>query len=65
MYVSVCGYVHIHVQVTLEPEEGFRSSVPGVIGICELLGMDAGNQICVLSKLSEHFLTWVHLFITR
>lgn len=43
MCVSVCGNVHRCVQMTLDPEEGFRSSVPGVIGICELLDMNANT----------------------
>lgn len=41
LYVSVCGYVDVCVQVTLEPEEGFRSCVAGVTGICERLAMNA------------------------
>lgn len=36
----VCGYGHMCVQVTVKPEEGFRSPVVGVTRVGELLDMN-------------------------
>jgi hypothetical protein len=46
IYVYVCA-------VTMEARRGIGSLGGGLIGSCELLSVDTGNQGCILCKTSK------------
>lgn len=41
--MCLCVFGCMCVQITVVPDEGFRSSVAGVTGVGELLDMNSGN----------------------